>query len=114
MQFSERYGYKPVREIIQIDSIDSALKNGIWSLLKINYWDHVQYEIVGYKPFYNLNYILNKPIKLLCEKIWFDYLTRIIHKLFLHARNALFHIVFPHPLISSPMNGRGRHYIRPD
>lgn len=27
MRFSERYGYKPVREIIQKESIDNDLKN---------------------------------------------------------------------------------------
>lgn len=33
MRFSERYGYKPVREIIQKDSISQDLKNRIWSLI---------------------------------------------------------------------------------
>jgi hypothetical protein len=31
MQFSERYGYKPVREIIQKESIDDDLKNALWN-----------------------------------------------------------------------------------
>ena len=30
MKFSERYGHRPVREIIQVDSIDEALKK--WTL----------------------------------------------------------------------------------
>lgn len=29
MRFSQRYGYKPVREIIQKESIDDDLKNRI-------------------------------------------------------------------------------------
>ena len=32
MRFSERYGYKPVREIIQKESIDKELRNALWSL----------------------------------------------------------------------------------
>lgn len=32
MRFSERYGYKPVREIIQKESIDQELRNALWSL----------------------------------------------------------------------------------
>lgn len=32
MRFSERYGYKPVREIIQKESIDQELKNALWSI----------------------------------------------------------------------------------
>lgn len=33
MRFSERYGYKPVREIIQKNSMDEALKNGLWNAI---------------------------------------------------------------------------------
>ncbi len=29
MRFSERYGYKPVREIIQKESIDKELRNAL-------------------------------------------------------------------------------------
>ena len=32
MGFSERYGYKPVREIIQKESIDDDLKNALWNV----------------------------------------------------------------------------------
>ncbi len=35
MRFSERYGYKPVREIIQKESIDENLKKEIWNNLDI-------------------------------------------------------------------------------
>lgn len=35
MRFSERYGYKPVREIIQKESIDEDLKNRLWNALVI-------------------------------------------------------------------------------
>lgn len=34
MRFSERYGYKPVREVIQKESMDDALKNSIWNVFK--------------------------------------------------------------------------------
>lgn len=33
MRFSERNGYKSVREIIQKESIDEALKNGLWNCI---------------------------------------------------------------------------------
>ena len=36
MHFSERNGYKPVREIIQKESIDDDLKTRLWSLLDIS------------------------------------------------------------------------------
>lgn len=33
MRFSERYGYKPVREIIQKESINTNLKNSLWNTI---------------------------------------------------------------------------------
>ena len=33
MSFSERYGYKPIREIIQKNSIDTNLKNALWNTI---------------------------------------------------------------------------------
>lgn len=33
MRFSERYGYRPVREIIQKESINDDLKNGLWNAI---------------------------------------------------------------------------------
>ena len=39
MNFSQRYGYTSVREVIQLESIDEPLRNGLWSLLKIHCWD---------------------------------------------------------------------------
>ncbi len=34
MKFSERNGFKPVREQLQIDSMDLALKNAVWNTVK--------------------------------------------------------------------------------
>lgn len=31
--FSQRYGYKPIRDTFQIDSMDEALKNKLWNVL---------------------------------------------------------------------------------
>lgn len=42
MRFSERYGYKPVREIIQKKSINEELKNRLWNL--INFYIFNKYK----------------------------------------------------------------------
>jgi hypothetical protein len=42
MRFSERYGYKPVREIIQKESIDNELKNRLWNTISICIFDKYQ------------------------------------------------------------------------
>lgn len=38
MLFSERHGYKPVRDIIQKESMDEALQNGLWNVLDDQVW----------------------------------------------------------------------------
>jgi len=39
--FSQRKGIKPVKSVMQIDSMDSDLRNGLWNALTIFYWDQV-------------------------------------------------------------------------
>ena len=65
MRFSERYGYKPVREIIQKESIDDALKNKLWSLVH-NFFLH------SYGNFINQDELTNHSIlKELIHAFWF-------------------------------------------
>ena len=72
MSFSKRYGYKPVREIIQIESVDEPLKNGVWSLLKIYCWDHARNSSEMYGGYY-ISKDSNKDLYHLCNKLWFNY-----------------------------------------
>jgi hypothetical protein len=39
ISFSQRYGYKTVKEVIQIESINQDLKTGLWNVLTSNYWN---------------------------------------------------------------------------
>lgn len=47
-RFSERYGYTPVRDVIQLESADEQLRNGLWSSFydtvyaRDNYWHFLQ------------------------------------------------------------------------
>ena len=59
MKFSERYGYTPVKDIIQFESMDNDLKNGLWSLLDRLYWSN---ERIRY------DYLSS-----LFEKLWFSF-----------------------------------------
>jgi len=70
VRFSERSGYRKVREIVQIDSVDEQLKNALWSLLKIHVWDHVHYRYGGYYLSHN------EEIKALCERLWFSFFKK--------------------------------------
>lgn len=73
MSFSEKYGYKPVRDIIQLESIDEPLKNGLWSLLKVHAWDKAKYSSGGYSGGYYLNGSGNGDLNNLCHRLWFNY-----------------------------------------
>ncbi len=68
MRFSERYGYKAVRDVIQIDSISQELRNGLWSLLKLYIWDKVQPG-----SHYISTFRASPEIKTFCTQLWFNY-----------------------------------------
>lgn len=60
MRFSERYGYKPVREIIQKESIDDALKNLLWSVLNDYVWKQVKHgNNYSYTKYSNISSLIN-------------------------------------------------------
>ena len=80
MKFSERYGFKNIREIIQIDSIDEPLRNALWSLLKIFVWDKVRASTGIYSGYY-LSSSANNAIQTLCERLWFSYFKKPLDQL---------------------------------
>lgn len=41
LSFSQRMGLKPVRSRIQVDSMDSELRTGLWNVLTRHCWDHL-------------------------------------------------------------------------
>ena len=64
-RFSQRKGFKPVAELIQIDSMNSELRNSLWNALDVEIWsnDYIngQYRI---EPFSRV--------------LWFHFLTKPI------------------------------------
>ena len=40
--FSQRKGLKPVKNIMQVDSMDEDLRNGLWNALTIFYWNKMK------------------------------------------------------------------------
>ena len=59
MRFSERNGYKPVRQIIQKDNMDESLKIGIWNVFHT--WANSNMRCDSFKSLM----IINKLSKLL-------------------------------------------------
>ena len=37
--FSERYGYKPIKSIIQVESMNDDLRISLWNALSMSYWN---------------------------------------------------------------------------
>jgi hypothetical protein len=72
MNFSERYGYKPARELIQLESMDEPLRNGLWSILKLYCWDHVRYSSGMYGGYYISN-DSNQELFVLSTRLWLNY-----------------------------------------
>ena len=63
--FSQRKGRKPVSEVIQIDSMNSELRNSLWNTLTVELWLHDQ----------SLNHRL---IELFSAALWSDFFKKPI------------------------------------
>lgn len=74
MKFSERYGYVSPRTAIQFESMDDALRNKLWNVLKIYYWDGVGRSPGAFGGGYYLSSERNRPYKIYCDRLWFSYL----------------------------------------
>jgi len=63
--FSQRYGYKPMKDIMQVETMDDDLRNGLWNALDYFYWSKAE-------PEYIIMGETNKHLGLLLERIWGD------------------------------------------
>ena len=69
--FSQRKGIKPVKNVIQVDSMDEALRNRLWNALYVYYWNRVEND-----------WLPNNPnIYLLVQRLWHSYFKKPIDTL---------------------------------
>lgn len=82
MRFSERYGHKPVKEILQIESVDHDLQHGLWSLLQVFCWDAVKSSegFYGGSEYY-ISRNHNKEHYYLFSSMWFRHFKRPLDNL---------------------------------
>ena len=80
MRFSERYGYKPVKEVFQIESMDKDLRNGIWSVLHVFIWSTEQSRSAGY-GYNEFSSKSNPELFPLCQTLWLSYFKQPIDEL---------------------------------
>jgi len=65
MSFSERYGYREVKDVVQRESMDEDLRVGLWNVLDIAVWSLVTYDNLADSGYYQLS-----------ARVWCGYLKR--------------------------------------
>jgi len=65
--FSQRKGLKPVKSVIQVDSMDEDLRNGLWNTLFLFYWDLLNSKKYGYLISYY------EEMNILFKRLWHLY-----------------------------------------
>lgn len=74
--FSQRKAIKPIKSVIQVDSMDSELRNGLWDALTIFYCDLVKsFSSIGPRL------SLNKDMNILFKRLWHNYFKKPIDTL---------------------------------
>ena len=71
MKFSQRIGLEPATKSIQIGYIDADLRNTLWSLLAIHYWD----KFKSTSP-HHPNRVKKSNLASLFEALWIDYFKK--------------------------------------
>ncbi len=61
--FSQRKGLKPVRSVLQVDSMDADLRNSLWNVLCLHYWDYMKKAYLRE----------DKELHILFTRLWIHY-----------------------------------------
>lgn len=81
--FSQRKGLKPVKNIIQVESMDNELRNALWNALFNCHWKHM--KEVPYKD-------SNRVYEAILEIIWQKYFKSPLDTIPLYMKECLSHI----------------------
>ena len=81
MLFSQRHGYKPIREQMQIESIDDDLRNGIWNCFDTTF---IQ-DYSRLKRYYDAEKISHSFFR----RVWFHFLKQPTDTLYSDMYNNL-------------------------
>lgn len=66
--FSQRKGIKPIKNVLQIESMDNDLRNGLWNALTHSYWSGVKSD-----KYRKVTLSHNVAMRQLCATLWQDY-----------------------------------------
>jgi hypothetical protein len=76
MRFSQRIGLAPATKLAQRASMDDELRNSLWSLLTLFYWN--TYNAPGSGTYGRSDYINGSNLKLLVTSLWLHYFKKPI------------------------------------
>jgi hypothetical protein len=69
--FSQRRGLKPVKTVMQLNSMDDELRVGLWNALTTCYWDTIQASMIS--RHLSLSNPDNVNLRVLCQFMWDRY-----------------------------------------
>jgi len=78
--FSNRYGYKRARDALQLEGMDKALRNGLWSLLELHAWRTAEYSRGAYGGYY-ISPQSNRDLYVLSMRLWLHYFKEPVDQL---------------------------------
>lgn len=78
MKFSERLGYKPVKEQLQVEAIDNDLKNSLWSAFLDTFFDGL--SNYGFPEYQLYNYH---------RALWFNFFKLPIDTSYIHSDRSV-------------------------
>lgn len=76
MSFSKRQGLVPSTKLAQRESIDTDLRNSLWSLLTLFYWE--TYEQPAASDYGRSDYVARSNMQVLVSSLWLHYFKRPI------------------------------------
>nr|WP_256833249.1 hypothetical protein [Pseudomonas oleovorans] len=86
MKFSQRAGITPTKKLMQIDSIDSELRNSLWSALTTAYWDNFDKpEWYGGR---RVDHIIRSNFRDLFDSLWLHFFKKPIDTIPAHYYGA--------------------------
>ncbi|MDB9375717.1 AbiJ-NTD4 domain-containing protein [Nodularia sphaerocarpa] len=86
--FSQRHGFNPKREIMQIDSMNDDLRNSLWNVLALSFWDKLKvynqsFGSINYskKESSPYTYVERDDVKDLIKVLWFSHFKQLFDNL---------------------------------
>jgi hypothetical protein len=72
LSFSQRNGLEPVKNVLQVDSMDIGLRNRLWNALKLYYFDNFTKDN---------SRVADSPLETLFLRLWHNYLRETLDTL---------------------------------